>query len=110
MIITDDDAGFRTVLAGLLTGIADRVLEAADGAQALELLDASHVDLVLADLVMPGVDGSELLSRLPAGLPAVVITGLDADPPRRAAAVIRKDELTRDRLAFTVRRVTRSGV
>jgi signal transduction histidine kinase len=109
VLIADDDAGFRRVLTGLLSGIADRVLEAPDGAHALEIVGSCDVDLVLADLIMPGMDGHELLERLPGTLPAVVITGLDAERPRRAAAVIRKDELTRERLAFTIRRVARSG-
>jgi CheY-like chemotaxis protein len=61
---------------------------------------------VLADLVMPGMDGSTLLKRLPPGVPAIVITGMDVEPPRRAAALVRKDELTRERLAFMIRRIT----
>ena len=108
VVVADDDEGFRKVLVGLLDGIADQVLEAADGTHALELVGSGQVDLILVDLVMPGLDGTELLERLPAALPAVVITGLDAGPPRRAAAVIRKDELTRERLAFAIRRVSRS--
>jgi hypothetical protein len=39
-------------------------------------------------------------------LPAIVITGLDvAPPPRAAALLLRKEELTRERLAFAIRRV-----
>jgi hypothetical protein len=56
---------------------------------------------------MPGVDGKALLERLPAGLPAIVITGHDEPPPRRAAALLHKDELTRERLVFAIRRVIR---
>ena len=56
---------------------------------------------MLADLRMPGMDGVTLLGRLPAAVPAIVITGLDVEPPPRAAALLHKDELTRDRLAFT---------
>ena len=64
---------------------------------------------MLADLGMPGVDGNALLDRLPAGLPAIVITGLDVATPPRAAALLRKDELTRERLAFAIRRVSRAA-
>ena len=46
-----------------------------------------------------------LLKRLPSGLPAIVITGLDVAAPMGAAALLRKDELTRGRLAFAIRRV-----
>ncbi|MGC1756492.1 MAG: response regulator, partial [Trebonia sp.] len=103
----DDDASFRQVLRAMLAGTADRLIEAADGAQALAAVAAEGVDLILADLQMPGVDGKTLLDRLPAGLPAIVITGHDEPAPPRAAALLRKDELTRERLAFTIRRVIR---
>jgi len=107
VVLADDDASFRQVLRAMLTGTADRLIEAADGAQALAAVAADSVDLVLADLQMPGMDGKTLLDRLPAGLPAIVITGHDEPAPPRAAALLRKDELTRERLAFTIRRVLR---
>lgn len=50
-----------------------------------------------------------MLERLPAPVPAIIITGLDVEPPRRAAALLRKDELTRERLAFTIRSVSRGS-
>ncbi len=107
VVLADDDAGFRQVLKSMLAGIAGRLIETEDGAQALAAVAADHVDLVLADLRMPGMDGKALLERLPAGLPAIIITGLDVAPPPRAAALLRKDELTRERLAFTIRRISK---
>jgi signal transduction histidine kinase/CheY-like chemotaxis protein len=107
VLIADDDAAFRGVLRGLLDGLADRVLEAGDGREALALLAEDRVDLVLADMRMPGMDGTALLARLPVSVPAIVVTGADVLAPPRAAAVLRKDELTRERLEFTLRRVIR---
>ena len=106
VVVADDDAGFRQVVKSMLAGIADRLIEAEDGAQALSAVAAGHVDLVLADLGMPDVDGRTLLERLPAALPAIIITGLDVPAPPRAAALLRKEELTRERLAFAIRRVS----
>jgi signal transduction histidine kinase len=106
VVIADDDAGFRQVLKSMLAGIADRLIEAEDGAQALAAVASGPVDLVLADLRMPGVDGDSLLARLPAALPAIVVTGLDVAAPPRAAALLRKEELTRERLAFAIRRIS----
>jgi signal transduction histidine kinase/CheY-like chemotaxis protein len=105
VVLADDDPGFRRVLRSMLSGIAGRVIEAADGAQALAAVAAEHVDLVLADLGMPHVDGHALLDQLPAALPAIVITGRDGPAPPRAAALLPKDRLTRDRLAFAIRRI-----
>ena len=67
VVVADDDAGFRQVVKSMLAGIADRLIEAEDGAQALAAVAGGGVDLVLADLRMPGVDGNALLERLPAG-------------------------------------------
>ena len=107
VLLADDDARFREVLKGLLTGIADHVVEAEDGRKALDIVAGNPVDLVLADMRMPGLDGGALLVRLPATVPAIIITGADVPPPPRAAALLRKDELTRERLEFTIRGVIR---
>jgi signal transduction histidine kinase/CheY-like chemotaxis protein len=107
VLIADDDPGFRQVLRALLAGIADRVIETEDGDRALAAATKDNVDLVVTDLRMPGVDGAALLRQLPAAMPAIVITGVDVEPPPRAAALLHKDELTRDRLAFAIRNACR---
>ena len=109
VVLADDDPAFRQVLAGMLTGIADQVVQAEDGRQALAALAENPVGLVLADMAMPGMDGGALLARLPASVPAIIITAADAPPPPRAAALLRKDELTPERLEFTIRRVIRGA-
>ena len=107
VLVADDDASFRRVLKGMLMPMADRVMEAEDGRQALAVLSGNPVDLVLTDMRMPGLDGSALLAGLPASVPAIIITGADVPVPPRAAALLRKDELTPDRLEFTIRGVLR---
>ncbi|MGD0243013.1 MAG: ATP-binding protein [Streptosporangiaceae bacterium] len=109
VLLADDDTRFRAVVRGLLDGLASRVLEAADGAEALAMVKDHPVDLLLADMRMPGLDGGALLARLPAAIPAIVITSADVRPPARAAALLRKDELTRERLEFTIRGVIREA-
>ena len=109
VVLADDDPAFRQVLAGMLTGIADQVVQAEDGRQALAALAENPVGLVLADMAMPGMDGGALLARLPASVPAIIITGADVPPPPRAAALLRKDELTAERLEFTIRGVIRGA-
>ncbi len=109
VVLADDDATFRQVLRGLLTGMADHLVEAENGGQALAILAETPVDLVLADMRMPGMDGSALLARLPGSVPAIIITCADVPPPPRAAALLRKDELTRERLEFTIRGIIRGA-
>ena len=109
VVLADDDATFRQVLRGLLTGMADHLVEATNGSQALAILAETPVDLVLADMKMPGLDGAAMLARLPASVPAIIITGADVPTPPRAAALLRKDELTRERLEFTIRGIIRGA-
>ncbi len=110
VLIADDDEGYRLVLRGLLDGIADRVVDAGDGEQALAALRGDDMDLVLTDLRMPVTDGYALLESLASSLPAIVITALDvSEIPPRARALLRKDELTRERLAYAIRRIQRDS-
>lgn len=110
VLIADDDAGYRQVLRGMLEGLAGQVTEAADGAQALATLESGGIGLLLADLRMPGTDGYALLERMPDTVPAIVITAMNlSETPPRAGAMLGKDELTRERLAFTIRRVLRDA-
>jgi signal transduction histidine kinase len=109
VVVADDDPGFRQVLKSMLSGIADRVIEAEDGVVALAAVAANRVDLVLADLAMPRLDGIMLLDQLPPALPAIIITGRDAPAPPRASSLLHKDHLTRERLAFAIRRASRAA-
>jgi signal transduction histidine kinase/CheY-like chemotaxis protein len=109
VLIADDDAAFRAVLRSMLTTIAADVVEVPDGQQALTVLAEQRVDLLLVDMRMPGLDGAQLLASTPGQVPAIVITGLDTEPPARAAGLLRKEELSQDRLAFAIRRAIREA-
>ncbi|HEY9736083.1 MAG TPA: response regulator, partial [Trichocoleus sp.] len=64
ILVADDKWENRSVVASLLSPLGFQVLEAADGKEALALLAAHRVDLVITDLDMPEVDGYELVSRI----------------------------------------------
>jgi signal transduction histidine kinase/CheY-like chemotaxis protein len=110
VLIADDDPAVRQLIRGLLAGLAGQVIEAADGEQALAAARAGPVDLALVDLRMPGLDGYALLERLPAGIPAIIVSSSDpGELPRRASAVLRKDQLTADRLRYAMTRIKGVG-
>jgi len=61
ILVADDDAGMRESLARVLRREGFTVVPAEDGTAALEALRRTRVDLLVADLRMPGLDGLELL-------------------------------------------------
>jgi len=64
ILVVDDDAGVRYTLREILESGDLQVEEAADGAQALAWLRSHHADLLVTDLLMPHVDGMQLLRSL----------------------------------------------
>src|SRR5262245_28572489 len=67
ILVVDDDADMRTYLRRCLRPLTERVVEAADGAEALALVREAGpgaFDLIIADVVMPGLDGLTLRKTL----------------------------------------------
>lgn len=64
VLVVDDEAHIRTVLRGYLEADGFDVAEAADGEDALAALRDEPPDLVLLDVMLPGIDGLEVLRRL----------------------------------------------
>jgi CheY-like chemotaxis protein len=102
LLLVDDDPIVREVIAEHMTLVGYAVTSACSGDEALTMLDAGeHVDLVLTDLSMPGIDGltlaREAQRRRPA-LPVILLTGFAADGaevgseamPRTAFSMMRK--------------------
>lgn len=83
-LVVDDEPMMRVLLKGLLQEIGfGRILEAEDGAAALEMLNVSqHVDIVICDLEMPIISGLEFVSMLrksnalyDSKVPVIIVTG-----------------------------------
>jgi class 3 adenylate cyclase len=82
VLVVDDVAQNVRLLADLLTAKGYTVDTASDGTQALARLIGAPPDLVLLDIVMPGLDGYEVCRRIRANpatamLPVVMVTALD---------------------------------
>ena len=82
ILVVDDNAANRDVLARRLTREGHRVVTANSGAAALELVTTQDFDLVLLDLIMPELSGFEVLRRLKAtkhtkDVPVIIISALD---------------------------------
>jgi len=72
IVVADDDAVSRGLVADFLAGLGFEVRRAADGAAALEQLRTAAADLLITDLVMPCVDGIQLIRAVRSGQAARV--------------------------------------
>ena len=84
ILIVDDDALVRTLLRHTLSNEPYTLLEADDGNQALEMVDQELPDLILLDVMMPGLDGLDVLRQLQQQehtrkIPVIMITALNQD-------------------------------
>jgi DNA-binding response OmpR family regulator len=84
VIVADDDPVMRSLLQMKLEADGHRVILAEDGEQALEQVGRAEPDLLVLDIVMPGVNGLEVTKRLrerpeTATLPIVLLTGCDSN-------------------------------
>jgi two-component system, chemotaxis family, chemotaxis protein CheY len=80
ILIVDDDPDWRGVLRLTLEDMGYCAVEASNGQQALDLLEQEAFPIVLLDMAMPGMDGAEVIARMPRPLPRVVLlTAADAD-------------------------------
>ena len=117
ILVVDDVTANRETLCALLDAPDYRLVEAADGPAALQLAAAAPPDLVLLDVMMPGMDGYEVCRRLRADarlaeVPVIMVTALDDQASRLAGIKAGADDFVtkpfnRAELRARVRTVTR---
>lgn len=81
ILVVDDNANTRRLMEIVLRQNGFEPLLASDAAQALELMEHSHADLVVLDVMMPGMDGYEFLQTIrecQISMPVLMISAKDA--------------------------------
>ena len=81
ILIADDEAEIRDLHRLYLENSGYDVLEAADGLEALEVLEKEHVDLAVLDVMMPRMNGLHVLKKIreTSNIPVLVFSAKDAD-------------------------------
>jgi two-component system, OmpR family, response regulator ResD len=84
VLVVDDEPTIREIVVGYLKRDGYRTLEAADGNRARELLETESLDLVVLDLMLPGVDGLELCRRIRTSsqIPVIMLTARGEESDR----------------------------
>jgi CheY-like chemotaxis protein len=90
VLVVDDDEDLRILARKALMHAGHTVLEAAGGEEGLKLIELQNPDLLLLDLMMPGMDGFEVLRQLRARetgrpLPVIVLTALGDEESARSS-------------------------
>ena len=90
ILVVDDQPTIRKLVRAALDGKGYRLLEAADGPSALETARRERPDLVLLDIALPQLSGTEVCRRLKeapatAGIPVLLLTGMIQQAKQGAA-------------------------
>ena len=113
IILAEDDTVCRHVITSMLGALGYRIWDVGDGLEALELVQALGTDLLITDLLMPRMDGLELIMRLKLQapwVPVIAITGAGAaeshlhSAKERGAVEVLAKPIEAEELAAAVRR------
>ena len=90
ILLVEDDKFLRNIISQKLTQAGFRVAEAVDGKEALQKVEAVLPKLILLDLLLPEIDGFEVLKRLQENndlkkIPVIVLSNLGQDEDMRKA-------------------------
>ena len=95
ILVVDDDKNTRRLMRAVLEDAHYEVETAADGADALRVMDATHIDLVVLDIMMPNMDGYELTKTLRASnsdLPILMVSAKQLPEDRKRGFLVGTDD------------------
>ncbi|MEK7384309.1 MAG: response regulator [Elusimicrobiota bacterium] len=108
VLLVDDDESLLDLMAHVVAKEGFRIDRAVDGAEALKKVEALSPDLLLLDMMLPGVGGYEVVRQMQAlgfgSVPIVIVTGRQMD--RQSIDLIRQEPNVAEFMEKPVRPVT----
>jgi DNA-binding response OmpR family regulator len=94
VLVVDDEPTVREVVAGYLRRDGHQVFEAADGTTALQVIDSEPPDLIVLDMMLPGVNGLDVLRRVrsTSDVPVIMLTARSEESDRVAGLELGADD------------------
>ncbi len=95
ILVAEDDKNVRRLMEAVLTRYGYEVTLAADGAEALDILDRKHIDLIVLDVMMPRMDGYEFTNTLRAGgcnIPILMVTARETQNDKKRGFIVGADD------------------
>lgn len=113
VLFVEDDRSISGVMGDALTQRGFRVIIADNGLAALRILEHVHVDVLFADIVMPGLDGIQLVKRaklMRPGIHAILATGyLSKSEEAKPVAKLLFKPLRADEIETEIRTMLKAG-
>jgi two-component system OmpR family response regulator len=81
ILVVEDNKNLRILMSARLKQAGYQVFEAEDGNKGLELLDSQQIDLIISDIMMPGMDGyelTEMLRQADYNMPILMVTAKES--------------------------------
>lgn len=95
ILVAEDDRNLQKLMTAVLKQNGYNVLTAKDGIEALEILDKSHVDLIISDIMMPNMDGYSLtraLRKSNYNLPILMVTAKETFEDKKKGFIVGTDD------------------
>lgn len=95
ILVVDDNESIRKLITTFLTADGYKVFTASNGLEALDVIDKEHVDLMIADIMMPGMDGYTLTNELRSSdynLPILMITAKESFEDKKKGFLVGTDD------------------
>jgi two-component system, OmpR family, response regulator len=95
ILVVEDDKNLQKLMTAVLKQNGYNVLSAKDGLEALDILDKSHIDLIISDIMMPNLDGYELTNVLRQSnynLPILMVTAKETLEDKKKGFLVGTDD------------------
>lgn len=95
ILVVDDDKNTRRLFRAVLENAGYTVSAASDGAEALDLMDSEHIDLVVLDIMMPHMDGYEFtkaLREVENNLPILMVSAKQLPEDKKKGFLVGTDD------------------
>ena len=95
ILVVEDDASLRRLMSAALKQHGYQPFTANDGVEALDVLDQQNIDLIISDVMMPNMDGYELVRQLRQAdfqLPILLVTAKDSFDDKQAGFMAGTDD------------------
>ncbi|SDK38930.1 response regulator transcription factor [Natronincola ferrireducens] len=95
ILVVEDDKNLQKLMIAVLKQRGYHVLNAKDGLEALEILDTTHIDLIISDIMMPNMDGytlTEALRKSNYNLPILMVTAKETLEDKKKGFLVGTDD------------------